>query len=101
MIAEEHALAVRGVCANADIGRDTKLGYGFLHGPDRARHDVVGVAGEHRMLVLAVTAPEEEETGEPRRPGGSGLAHHFSHRETLQPRPGLPSPTGLGGAAHD
>ena len=101
VIAEEHALAVGGVCANADIGRDTKLGYGFLHGADRARHDVVRLAGEHRVFVLAVTDAEEEETGEPRRRGGSRLAHHFSDRETLQPRRGLDFLTVLDRAAHD
>ena len=85
MLAEEHALAVRRVCANADIGRHTELGYGFLHGVDRARHDVVGLAGEHRMLVLAVADAKQEETGEARRRGGSRFAHDFSDRETLQP----------------
>ena len=101
VLAEEYALAVRRVCANADVGRDAKLGYSFLHGVDRARHDVVRLAGEHRMLVLAVTDAEEKETGEARRRGGSRLAHDFGDRETLQPRRALDFLAVLDRAAHD
>src|SRR5207253_7584300 len=101
MLAEEYALAVRRVCANADIGRHAELGYGFLHGMDRAGHDVVGLAGEHRMLVLAVADAEQEETGEARGRGGSRLAHDFGDGETLQPGRALDFLTVLDRAAHD
>jgi hypothetical protein len=63
-LAEEHALPVRRVRADAHIGRHSELGHGFLHGADRARHDVIGLARKHRVLVLAIGDAEDEKPGE-------------------------------------
>lgn len=89
MLAEEHALTVRRVRTNADVGRDAELGHSFLHGADRARHDVVRFAREERVLVLTVADAEEEKPSESSRRGGTSLAHHLGERQSLKPRRGL------------
>jgi len=55
MVAEEDALTVGCVRADADVGGDAELGHSFLHSADRARYDVVRLAREHGVLVLSVT----------------------------------------------
>ena len=77
---------MRGVRADAHIGRHGELGHGFLHRTDRSRHDVVGLAREHRVFVLAIGDPEDEKPGETRRRGDARLAHDLGERQPLEPR---------------
>ena len=101
VLAEEDALTVRRVCADAHVGRHTQFGHRFLHGTDRARHDVIRFAREQRVLVLAVTDAEEEKPREPRRCSGARLAHHFGEREALEPGRRLDLLAVLDCTAHD
>src|ERR1700682_6039107 len=80
VLAEEHALTVRGVRAHADVGRDAELGHGLFHGAYRPWHDVVRCSCQEGVLVLAVTDAEEEKAGKSCRRGGTRFAHHFGER---------------------
>ena len=99
--AEEHALAVRGVRAHADVGRDGEVRHGLFHRVDRAWNDVVALARQHRRLVLPIGDAEEEEPGDPRRRGGARFPDELGDREALEPR-GLGDPLAvLDRARHD
>src|SRR2546430_3474560 len=89
MAAEEDALTVRRIGANAHVACDAELGHGFLHGANRSGHDVIGFARENGVLVLAIADAEDEQSGETRGRGSSPLAHHLGHRPSLEPARGL------------
>ena len=78
MLAEEHALAVRGVGTDADIGRNSQFRHRFLHGTDRPWHNVIRFAREHGVLILTIADAKKKKAGESRRRCGSGLADDFS-----------------------
>jgi peptidase C39-like protein len=86
MLAKEDALTVRRVRANAHICRDAELWHSFFHGADRTRHDVVRFARKEAVLVLAVADAEKQQASDPRRRGGTRLAHHLGERQALEPR---------------
>src|SRR5882672_9351641 len=89
VVAEEHTLTVGRVCADAYVGHDAELGHCFLHGPDRARDDVVWLAREHRVLVLAVADAEQEKSRESRGRCGTCLTYNLGERKSSEPWSGL------------
>ena len=66
-VADEAAVAVRGVLAEADVGDHGQVGVGLLQRPHRHLHDALVVVGAAAGLVLGRRDAEEEQRADAER----------------------------------
>ena len=85
-VADEAAVAVRGVLAEADVGDHDQFGVGLLQRPHRHLHDALVVVGAGAGLVLGGGDAEEQDRADP---GGGDLGRlrdQLRDREALDAR---------------
>ncbi len=82
-VADEAAVAVRGVLAEADVGDHGQVGVGLLQRPDRHLHDALVVVGAGAGLVLAGRDAEEEDRADSGGGDVGGLGDQLGDREAL------------------
>ncbi len=82
-VADEAAVAVRGVLAEADVGDHREVGVGLLEGADRHLHDALVVVGARAGLVLGGGDAEEEDGADAGGGDLGRLGDQLGDREAL------------------
>ncbi len=82
-LADEAAVAVRGVLAEADVGDHGQVGVGLLERPHRHLHDALVVVGAGAGLVLGGGDAEEEDGADAGGGDLGGLGDQLGDREAL------------------
>ena len=85
-VADEAAVAVRGVLAEADVGDHGQVGVGLLQRPHRHLHDALVVVGAGAGLVLGGGDAEEQDRADPGGGDLGRLGDQLGDREALDAR---------------
>jgi hypothetical protein len=84
-VADEAAVTVRGVLAEADVADHGQLGMGLLQRPQRHLHDPLVVVGPRAGLVLVGGDAEEQDRADARGGDLGRLGDQLGDREALDP----------------